>query len=303
MIEFTSFESLLKAAHAYDPLPMAVVDAAEEHVLEGAVQAAAAGLIAPLLIGREEEIRSLAAKIPGAERFPIVNVGGEEASAREGVRLVKEGKVGGLIKGHIHTAQFLLPILKELRGDGWVSHIFAAELKNYKKLLYITDAAISITPGLTEKAAILQNAVDFVRLLGVKEPKVAALSAIEVINPAIPSTIDAACLAKMADRGQIRGALVDGPLAFDNAISAKSAEIKGIRSQVAGDVDILLAPDLVSGNILAKDLEYLADAILAGILVGTKVPVVLTSRSDPPQARLASAALANLSYYRRKIQG
>ena len=298
MIEFRSFEALLEAAHAYPPLPIAIVDATEEFVLEGALQAAEAGLISPVLLGNEQVIRNLVPEFPGAENFPIVHVKGDSTAAKEGVRLVKEGQVSGLMKGHLHTHEFLHPILKDLRGEGWVSHVFVAELSSYHKLLYITDAAVTISPGLAEKTIILQNAIDFVKLLGVEVPKVAVLTAIEVINPAIPSTIDAACLAKMADRGQISGALVDGPLAFDNAISAKAAQIKGIRSQVAGDVDILLTPDLVSGNILAKDLEYLANATLAGIVLGAQVPIVLTSRSDPPRARLVSAALASLMYHR-----
>lgn len=303
MIEFKSFDELLKTARRYPPLPLGVVDAGERCVLEGAVQAAEAGIISPTLIGNEAVIKKLAKSIPGAGQFPVVHAGNEEKAAREGVQLVKDGKVCGLAKGHLHTAEFLQPILKELRGEGWISHIFVAELASYHKLLYITDAAISISPGLSEKRAILQNAVDFARLMGVSEPKVAGLSAVETINPAISSTTDAASLAKMADRGQITGALVDGPLAFDNAISAESAQIKGIRSQVAGDVDILLSPDLVAGNILAKDLEYLANATLAGLVLGTKVPIILTSRADPPRARLASAALASLMYYRGQEEG
>jgi phosphotransacetylase len=176
--------------------------------------------------------------------------------------------------------------------------VFLTNIKTYPKILYITDAAININPDLTTKMHIVQNAVDISRLLGVEKPKVAALSAVEVVNPAIPSTIDAACLAKMADRGQIENALVDGPLAFDNAISAESASVKGIKSPVAGDVDILLVPDLVSGNILGKDLEYLAGAQMAGLVVGTNVPVILTSRADPPGARLLSCAIASLVSHR-----
>jgi len=171
------------------------------------------------------------------------------------------------------------------------------ELASYHKLLFVTDAAINIAPDLTTKAAIVQNAVDLAKLLGISRPKVAALSAIEVVKPAIASTIDAACLSKMAQRGQIRHAVVDGPLAFDNAISKDAAKIKQIDSEVAGDVDILLTPDLTAGNILAKDLEYLADATMAGIVIGARVPIVLPSRSDPPQARLVSAAIAVLVHH------
>jgi phosphate butyryltransferase len=203
------------------------------------------------------------------------------------------------MKGHIHTDEFLHPILAHhLQGKKRISHVFLADLKAYPKLLYITDAAINISPDLTTKMHIVQNAVDLAILLGVTKPKVAALSAVEVVNPAIPSTIDAACLTKMAERGQIEGAIVDGPLAFDNAISAESARVKGIKSPVSGDVDILVVPDMVSGNILSKDLEYLASAQMAGLVVGTKVPIILTSRSDPPRARLISCAVAALASHR-----
>jgi phosphotransacetylase len=178
-----------------------------------------------------------------------------------------------------------------------MSHLFVVELKTYPKLLVITDAAMHIAPDLMEKAAIIQNAVDVVRLWGIDAPKVACLSAVETVNPAIPSTIDAACLAKMADRGQIRHAIIDGPLAFDNAISQRSSQIKHIVSPVAGDVDIVLTPDLVSGNILVKDLEYLAGATVAGFIAGAQVPIVLTSRADPPRSRLLSLALALLVHH------
>jgi phosphotransacetylase len=219
--------------------------------------------------------------------------------AEKGVELFEKGEVKALMKGHIHTDEFLHPILAHhLQGKKRISHVFLADLKTYPKLLYITDAAINISPDLSTKMHIMQNAVDISRLLGVEKPKVAALSAVEVVNPAIPSTIDAACLAKMADRGQIEGAIVDGPLAFDNAISAESARVKGINSPVSGDVDILVVPDLVSGNILGKDLEYLAGAQMAGFVVGTKVPIILTSRSDPPRARLLSCAAAALASHR-----
>jgi phosphotransacetylase len=197
----------------------------------------------------------------------------------------------------LHTDAFLRPILKHLRTGSRVSHVFVVELMTYHKLLYVTDAAINVTPDLLTKAAIVENAVHLARLLGTETPNVAALSSVEVINPAIPSTIDAACLSKMAQRGQIEHAVIDGPLAFDNAISRDAAETKHIDSPVAGDVDILLAPDLDAGNILAKDLEYLAKATLGGIVLGVRVPVVLSSRSDPPRARLISAALASLVHH------
>jgi phosphate acetyltransferase len=298
-IEFTTFEDLLRSVRGLPAMPIAVIDADERHVLEGVCEATEAGYIDPVLIGDEFRIRSKLDTMAGAKQFRIVHAPAEDAMAEKGVALIEKGEVKALMKGHIHTDEFLHPILlHHLQGKKRISHIFLADLKTYPKLLYITDAAINISPDLPTKMHIVQNAVDFSRLLGVETPKVAALSAVEVVNPAIASTVDAACLAKMADRGQIKGAIVDGPLAFDNAISAESAAVKGIHSAVAGDVDILMVPDLVSGNILSKDLEYLAGAQMAGFVVGTKVPIVLTSRSDPPRARLISCAVAALASHR-----
>ena len=298
-IEFTTFEDLLRAVRGFPAMPVAVIDADERHVLEGVCEATDAGYIDPILIGDESRIRSQLAAVAGSQRFRIVDAPTEDAMAEKGVELIEKGEIKALMKGHIHTDAFLHPILlHHLQGKKRISHVFLADLKTYPKLLYITDAAINISPDLPTKMHIVQNAVDFSRLLGVETPKVAALSAVEVVNPAIVSTVDAACLAKMADRGQIKGAVVDGPLAFDNAISAESAQVKGIRSPVAGDVDILMVPDLVSGNILSKDLEYLAGAQMAGFVVGTKVPIILTSRSDPPSARRISCAVAALASHR-----
>jgi phosphate acetyltransferase len=298
-IEFVTFADVLKSVQGLPAMPIAVIDADEQHVLEGACEAAEAGYIDPVLIGDEKRIRSLLTSLDASKKFRIVHAPVADAMAEKGVELFEKGEVKALMKGHIHTDEFLHPILAHhLQGKKRISHVFLADLKTYPKLLYITDAAINISPDLSTKMHIVQNAVDIARLLGVKEPKVAALSAVEVVNPAIVSTIDAACLAKMADRGQIEGAIVDGPLAFDNAISAESAKVKGINSPVAGDVDILMVPDLVSGNILGKDLEYLAGAQLAGFVVGTKVPIILTSRSDPPRARLISCAVAALVSHR-----
>jgi phosphotransacetylase len=298
-VEFTNFEDMLKAVQGLPAMSIAVIDADELHVLEGACEAAEAGYVDPILIGDENIIRNILKTISCKKEFRIIHAPAEEAMAEKGVELFEKGEVKALMKGLIHTDEFLHPILAHhLQGEKRISHVFLADLKTYPKLLYITDAGINISPDLSTKMHIVQNAVDIARLLGVKVPKVAALSAVEVVNPAIPSTIDAACLAKMADRGQIEGAIVDGPLAFDNAISAESAKVKGIKSPVAGDVDILLVPDLVSGNILGKDLEYLAGAQMAGFVVGTKVPIILTSRSDPPRARLISCAIAALVSHR-----
>jgi phosphotransacetylase len=296
---FENFDALLREAKPLPPLPVAIVDAAEEHVLRGALDAADAGLIEPTLIGDKGDIDRILGTLGVAVDLPIVPAATPEAAADAGVALVSEGKVKALMKGHLHTSEFLHPILARLRVKERVSHVFVADLASYPKLLFITDGAINIAPDLPTKAAILQNAIELARLLGVQAVKAAVLSAVETVNPAIVSTMDAACLSKMAERGQIRGAVVDGPLAFDSAVSRESAEIKGIRSAVAGDADVLLVPDLVSGNILAKDLEYLAGATLAGIVMGTKVPVILTSRADPPKARLISAALASLIHHRQ----
>jgi len=298
-VEFATFEDLLKSVQGLAAMPIAVIDADEQHVLEGVCEATAAGYIDPILIGDETRIRNKLKAITCPKPFRIIHAPVEDAMADKGVELIEKGEVKALMKGHIHTDEFLHPILlHHLQGKKRISHVFLADLKTYPKMLYITDAAINISPDLAAKMHIVQNAVDIARLLGVEKPKVAALSAVEVVNPAIASTIDAACLAKMADRGQITGAIVDGPLAFDNAISAESAKVKGISSPVAGDVDILMVPDLVSGNILGKDLEYLAGAQMAGFVVGTKVPIILTSRSDPPRARLISCAVAALVSHR-----
>jgi phosphotransacetylase len=298
-VEFANFEDLLKAVQDLPAMPTAVIDADEQHVLEGACEAAEAGYIEPILIGDEKSIRNILKTINCEKQFRIIHAPIEEAMAEKGVELFEKGEIKALMKGHIHTDEFLHPILAHhLQGKKRISHVFLADLETYPKILYITDGAININPDLFTKMHIVQNAVDLAILLGVTEPKVAALSAVEIVNPAIPSTIDAACLAKMADRGQITGAIVDGPLAFDNAISSEAAKVKGIISSVAGDADILLAPDLVSANILGKDLEYLAAAQMAGLVVGTKVPIILTSRSDSPRARLISCAVAALVNYR-----
>ena len=298
-VEFATFQDLLKSVQGLPAMPIAVIDADEQHVLEGVCEATEAGYVDPILIGDETRIRNKLKTITCSKPFRIIHAPVEDAMAEKGVELIEKGEVKALMKGHIHTDEFLHPILlHHLQGKKRISHVFLADLKTYPKMLYITDAAINISPDLATKMHIVQNAVDIARLLGVEIPKVAALSAVEVVNPAIASTIDAACLAKMADRGQITGAIVDGPLAFDNAISAESAKVKGISSPVAGDVDILMVPDLVSGNILGKDLEYLAGAQMAGFVVGTKVPIILTSRSDPPRARLISCAVAALVSHR-----
>ncbi|HEB94154.1 MAG TPA: bifunctional enoyl-CoA hydratase/phosphate acetyltransferase [Gammaproteobacteria bacterium] len=249
------------------------------------------------IIGDATTIRQLCQQLGfSLDGIRLLDSRSEEEAVQQGIDLVVQGEVDTLAKGWIHTDALMRPVLAALRTGQRVSHVFVAELPSYPKPLFITDAAINIAPDLASKAAILQSAIDLARLLGVERPKVAALSAVEVVKPAITSTIDAACLSKMADRGQIKHAIVDGPLAFDNAISAEAARIKHISSPVAGQVDILLAPDLNAANILAKDLEYLAGATLAGIVIGAKVPILLPSRSDPSTARLVAAALAVLMH-------
>ena len=286
-------EAFIEQARQYPSLPLAVVNAEESHVLQGTMEARAEGLVEPVLIGDVAAIRKLCQQLDFTlDGIRLVDSHSEAQAVELGIDLVIRGEVNALAKGWVHTDALMRPVLAALRTGQRISHVFVAELPSYPKLLFITDAAINIAPDLGIKAAILQNAIDLARLLGVEQPKVAALSAVEVVKPVIASTIDAACLSKMADRGQIKHAIVDGPLAFDNAISAEAARIKQIHSPVAGDVDILLAPDLNAANILAKDLEYLAGATLAGIVIGAKVPILLPSRSDPPVARLVAAALA-----------
>jgi phosphate butyryltransferase len=291
-------QELIDLAQKRPPPRVAVAAAAHKLVLQSVQGAVEQGLIIPLLVGREEDIRQEAAAIGwdlhGEE---IVSTLTNKAAASAAVGLVKRGEADVLMKGYLHTDEMLRAVLEHetgLRTDRLLSHVFVLEVPTYHKLLMITDAAINIQPGITEKAAITQNAVDLAQKLGVDRPKVAGLSSVETINPNIPSTVHAACLSKMAERGQIRGCIVDGPLAFDNAISAEAAREKGFDSPVAGDVDVVVVPDLDAGNILSKNLEYLASAKMAGIVMGASAPVVLTSRSDPPRARVYSLALASL---------
>lgn len=301
---FETLADLIEAAKASaTPLRVAVVNAQQAVVLDTLCDAASLGLIEPHLIGDPGTIAQLASSAGyGAREWPVTAARGEAEAAAIGARLVREGKADALMKGLIHTDLFMRALLEDesgLRLPGRrVSHAFLCDVPAHPKLLAITDAAVNIAPDLTAKAQILQNAVDLCRLLGIERPKAAVLSAVETVNPAIASTLDAANLMVMARRGQIHGAVVDGPLAFDNAISAKAAAEKGIVSDVAGEADVLLVPDLVSGNILVKNLGYLARASAAGVVLGLLVPVVLTSRADPPQARLASLALAALMHHR-----
>jgi len=291
-------KQFIQQAKQKPAIRVAVIDAGESHVLEGIIEALADGLVVPILIGKAKKIADLCETLGfDLDGTAVIDAQTETEAVETGIDLVKQGRVDALAKGWIHTDALMHPVLKLLQTGRRISHVFVTEIPSYHKLLFITDAAINITPDLSIKAEILRNAVYLARQLGVKQPKVAVLSAVEVVKPGIISTIDAACLSKMAQRGQIKHAIVDGPLAFDNAISAEAANIKKIESPVAGDVDILLAPDLNAANILAKDLEYLASATLAGLVIGAQVPILLPSRSDPPLARRVAIALAVLLHH------
>jgi len=298
-----NLQQMVEQSGAFPAIRVAVADAAQGVVLETLRDAHERGFVAPLLVGDPAAIAAACEEV-GWNRASewIVPAADDPAAAAKAVELVRKGEADAVMKGNIHTDTFMRALLDKERGlripGRRVSHVFVTEVPARPKMLGITDAAINIAPLLNAKAEIVQNAVELFHLLGVERPKVAALSAIETVNPEIGSTLDAACLTLMARRGQISGADVDGPLALDNAISPRAAEEKGIVSPVAGDADILLVPDLVSGNILAKNLEYLAGAVAAGIALGLAAPVVLTSRADPAAARLASLALAALVHHR-----
>ncbi len=281
-----------------DPIPVAVCWPCSEVSLAGAVKAAEEGLIHPLLVGSAREIRAIAdsSHLDLAD-YEIIDVDCEEDAAARSTELCRNGSAKVLMKGSLHTDQLMHCVLQKeggLRTSRRLSHVFIMEAPLYERALFITDAAINIYPSLEDKVDITQNAIDLAHLLGVAEPKVAILSAVETVNPKITSTLDAAALCKMADRGQISGAILDGPLAFDTAVSAEAALVKGLESPVAGEADILVVPDLESGNMLAKQLEYLGGAQLAGIVLGAKVPIVLTSRADSIESRIASCAIASM---------
>lgn len=292
------FRRLIGEAQKQGPIRMAVVHPCDETSLRGALDAARDGLIIPFLVGPEHKVRRAAetgnCSLAGIE---LINVPHSHAAAERGVALARGGNVDALMKGALHTDELMRAVLKAdtgLRTERRVSHIFALDVPHYPKLLFITDAGINIYPDLETKRDIALNAIELAHALGIGVPKVAILSAVETVNPKIPSTLDAAALCKMAERGQISGGLLDGPLAFDNAVSKEASRTKGIRSKVAGEADILITPDLEAGNMLAKQLTYLAGADAAGIALGARVPVVLTSRADGSLARRASCALAVL---------
>lgn len=294
------FKELLALSDGMPAVRCAVVHPCDVESLSGAMDSARYGLIVPVLIGPEVRIRHIAQEagidLTAAE---IISVPHSHAAAEKATEMAANDEVEMLMKGSLHTDELIHAVLARpaLRTGRRMSHVFRFDVPLYSKPLLITDAALNIRPSLQEKVDIIQNAIDFARIMGVATPKVAILSAVETVNPNIPSTLDAAALCKMADRGQIKGGILDGPLAFDNAISAHAAQVKHIESAVAGYADILVVPDLESGNMLAKQLEYLAGASGAGLVLGARVPIALTSRADGPMARVASALLAQLVAY------
>ena len=292
------YELLLKMTHGLDPIRTAVVHPVDTPSLLGAVEAARINLITPVLVGPEAKIRAAAALAQlDLAPYEIVSTEHSEAAAAQAVAMARAGKVEALMKGALHTDELMHAVVDGehgLRTARRISHVFAIDAPDYPRPLFITDAAINVYPTLADKRDIIQNAIDLAHALGIPEPRVAILSAVEVVTEKIKSTLDAAVLCKMADRGQITGGILDGPLAFDNAVSMESAKTKGITSPVAGRADIFVVPDLESGNMLAKQLEYLAEAQMAGIVLGARVPIILTSRSDGTLARLGSCAIALL---------
>jgi len=298
------YERLLEKCRNLDAVPTAVAHPCEESALAAALEAGAKGLIMPILVGPAAKMHEIARK-SGIDlgKTPVVDVPHSHDAAARAVELVRKGEAELLMKGSLHTDELLGAVVARetgLRTGRRITHVFIMDIPTYHKVLIVTDAAISIAPSLEDKVDICQNAIDLAISLGVERPKVAILAAIETVNSKMPATLDAAALCKMAERGQITGGVLDGPLAFDNAISKEAARIKGIRSEVAGDPDILLVPDLEAGNILAKQLSFLAHADSAGLVLGARVPIILTSRADSVRSRIASCAVAMLAAHARR---
>jgi phosphotransacetylase len=298
------YEQLLARCQSLEPVPTSVVHPCEESALAGAVEAAHKGLIAPILVGPAAKIAATA-RSGGIDlgNIQILDVPHSSAAAAKSVELIRKGETELLMKGSLHTDELMAAIVSReggLRTGRRISHVFVMDVPTYHKVLIVTDGAINIAPTLEDKVDICQNAIDLAISLGLERPKVAILAAVETVTSKMPATIDAAALCKMAERGQIKGAILDGPLAFDNAISRQAALTKGIVSEVAGDPDILLAPDLEAGNILAKQLSFLANADSAGLVLGARVPVILTSRADSVRSRIASCAVAMLAAHARR---
>ena len=298
------YEQLVEKCHNLPPVPTAVAHPCDATSLSGALQARDERLIVPILVGPEAKIRSVAEKekldLKGVE---IIDAPHSHAAATGAVEVVRAGRAELLMKGSLHTDELLGAVVARetgLRTERRMSHVFIMDVPTYHKVLMITDAAINIAPTLDEKVDICQNAIDLGITLGLERPKVAVLAAVETVSSKMPATIDAAALCKMSDRKQITGGVLDGPLAFDNAISKEAAEIKGITSEVAGDPDILLVPDLEAGNMVAKLLSFLAKADSAGLVIGARVPIILTSRADSVRSRIASCAVAMLAAHARR---
>ncbi len=300
------FDQLLADVAEVNPVPTAVVVPEDPNSLGGAVLAATHHLITPILIGNPAQIKEVAKEIGvDVSGFEIVEAGSDSEAAAMGVKMVRDGQAQALMKGHLHTDVLLSAVVHRdtgLRTGKRLSHVFLMDVPGLERPLVVTDAAINIAPDLETKVDIIQNAVDLLHAIGFEKPKVGILSAVETINPNIPSTLDAAILSKMAERGQIKGAIVDGPLAMDNAIDAEAARSKGIVSMVAGQVDVLVAPNLDAGNMVAKELTYVAHAEAAGLVVGAKCPIILTSRADSDKSRLASCAVAALAVQHHKAK-
>ncbi len=297
------FRALLAATAGHEPLPTAVAHPCDANAIGAAVEAAHAGLIVPILVGPKSKILKAAeaAKVD-ISGFRLIDAPHSEAAAAEAVALVQKGEAALLMKGSLHTDELLHAVLAPksgLRTGRRLSHVYLMDVPSYPRPLLVTDAAINIAPDLEQKRDIIQNAIDLAQVMGIATPKVAVLSAIETVNSKLRSTLDAAALCKMADRGQITGGLVDGPLAFDNAVNPAAAAEKGIVSKVAGQADILVVPDLEAGNMLAKQLTFLAGADAAGVVLGARVPIILTSRADAERTRMASCAVAVLIARRR----
>jgi phosphate acetyltransferase len=292
-----SLDSLRSLAQAAGPpLDCAVAHPCDGDSLRGALEATAAGLIRPILVGPPARIRAVALAA-GLELgdVPIEAAPHSHAAAAQAVALCREGRAAMLMKGSLHTDELLAEVVTGLRTERRISHVYVLSVPAYAKLLFVTDAAVNIFPDLDTKADIARNAIDLCHALGIAWPRVAVLSAVETVTSKLPATIEAAALAKMAERGQIEGGDVDGPFAIDNAIDPGAACAKGIGGPVAGMADVLLVPDLEAGNMVAKQLQYLAGADMAGVVVGARVPIILTSRADSPAARVASAAIARLA--------
>lgn len=300
-------EAIVRRARGLPPVRMGVVHPCDASSLEGALAAGENRLIVPTLIGPRGKIEAVAeAAGLNLEGVEIVDAPYSHAAAATAVEMVRRGRLQTMMKGSLHTDEVMRAVVQEgsgLRTERRISHVFVIDTPGYHKLLLVTDAAINIAPSLDDKRDIVRNAIDLAQAIGVARPKVAILSAVETVEGKIPSTIEAAALCKMADRGQINGADIEGPLAFDNAISRQAADQKNIRSEVAGDPDILVAPDLEAGNILAKELVFLAGADTAGLVLGARVPIVLTSRVDDVASRVASCALAQLFAHRSRGLG